>query len=427
MTNWPELVAATPVSQFLPRRHAWSASTGAAELIDVLPCTSKDDGDERAVLIVQVGDERIVVPTQSQAAPIERAPLARAALATQSTNTFRVQRFVPLPETDVETIIDVDQTNDSCILGTWVVKWQVRVQPTPALNRLLAIQHAVASGVIPDEAITPALLGSIEWTNPEGDHVPILTAQALLPDSDDGWTWAVELLRSHARGEKVDAVAPFARLGRMTGLMHVAFAADGIGTWDQSQIEHLHASAQQDLALALELVDGPEGERLHARAERIAAGIDALTNITTTPVISVHGDLHVGQVLRTPDGQLAIVDFDGSPVQTPAERRLPQPAARDVAGMLASIDHVARVVNYRTPDVDTTRTTAWIPTAQAAYLDAYRATLAEFNNEAIFDERLVPPFLLHQECREFIYAVRHLPHWRYVPDAVLTAMFAEEL
>jgi maltokinase len=420
VTNWAELVAATPVAQLLPARHAWSAGAGGAELIDMLPC------DAGAVLIVQVADERIVVPTRSHSAPLERAPLARAALASDSAGSFGVQRFAPLPVSDDESVIDVDQTNDSLILGTWVVKWQVRVQPSPALDRLRAIQQAVASGVIPDEAITPALLGSIEWTDGADERFPILTAQELLPESEDGWTWAVELLRSHARGEAVDAVAPFARLGRMTGLMHVAFAADGIGTWDRSEIAQLHASAREDLVVALELVDGAEGARLRARADRIASGIDALADVDRTPVIAVHGDLHVGQVLRTPDGELAIVDFDGSPVQTPTERLLPQPAARDVAGMLASIDHVARVVNYRTPDIDAGQTAAWIPTAQGAYLDAYLATLAEFDRASIFDERLVRPFLLHQECREFIYAVRHLPHWRYVPDAVLTAMFAEE-
>jgi maltokinase len=420
VTHWAELVAATPVAHLLPARHAWSAGAGVPALIDTLPC------DGGAVLIVQVGDDRIVVPTRAHDAPLDRSPLSRAALATESAGSFRVQRFAPLPPSDDETVIDVDQTNDSSILGSWVVKWQVRVQPSPALHRLRAIQHAVATQVIPDETITPALLGSIEWTDQAGDQFPILTAQALLPESEDGWTWAVELLRSHARGEDVDAIAPFARLGRMTGLMHVAFAADGVGSWNRSDIERLHGSARSDLAIALELVDGAEGERLRARADRIAAGIDELMRVESTPVIAVHGDLHVGQVLRTPPGELAIVDFDGSPVQTPAERLLPQPAARDVAGMLASIDHVARVVNYRTPDVNAERTAAWIPTAQDAYLSAYLATLAEFDRTAIFDNRLVRPFLLQQECREFIYAVRHLPHWRYVPDAVLTAMFAEE-
>jgi len=33
--------------------------------------------------------------------------------------------------------------------------------------------------------------------------------------------------------------------------------------------------------------------------------------------------------------------------------------------------------------------------------------------------------MLDQECREFVYSARHLPHWRYVPDAVLTEMFPD--
>jgi maltokinase len=36
------------------------------------------------------------------------------------------------------------------------------------------------------------------------------------------------------------------------------------------------------------------------------------------------------------------------------------------------------------------------------------------------DERLLAPFLIEQECREYIYAAKHLPHWVYVPDAVIS-------
>ncbi len=80
-----------------------------------------------------------------------------------------------------------------------------------------------------------------------------------------------------------------------------------------------------------------------------------------TPLIDVRGDLHVGQVLRHPDAptgrgptagtpaSYAVVDFDGNPVLAAAERVRRRPAAVDVAGMMASPDHVGRVVLHRGP------------------------------------------------------------------------------
>jgi len=187
-------------------------------------------------------------------------------------------------------------------------------------------------------------------------------------------------------------------------------------------IEAWRTSAQADLDRACELIDGVEGERLSKRAPLMAESIHALAAIRSSPVIAIHGDFHIGQILRS-GNTLLITDFDGSPVRTPRERLELEPAARDVAGMLASIDHVARVVNYRTPGLDPAPARGWIPRAQTVFLDAYRRTLAEHGLTDIFDERLLLPFQVQQEAREFIYAATHLPHWRYVPDAALSDMF----
>ena len=38
------------------------------------------------------------------------------------------------------------------------------------------------------------------------------------------------------------------------------------------------------------------------------------------------------------------------------------------------------------------------------------------------DVRLLRPLRVAQELHEFVYAVRHLPSWRYVPDGALAAL-----
>ena len=64
--------------------------------------------------------------------------------------------------------------------------------------------------------------------------------------------------------------------------------------------------------------------------------------------------------------------------------------------------------------------TAWLDEARGGFLDAYRAGLSERMD--LFDERLLRPFEVAQECHEFVYAARYLPRWVSVPDRSMAAL-----
>lgn len=329
---------------------------------------------------------------------------------------------------------ETDQTNESVIVGPHgseqaaVVKWLVH-QPRrgeaaehPAVRRLTTLALAGFDG-------TPAPWGLL--TCDAGEAAPLLlaTVAAYLPDARDGWDWAVRDVRQLAGGALSPrrALAPATALGELTARLHAALAPGGQEIATERAARAWSARAQADLDLAVSLVDGPEGGRLATLAPRLAAEIAALAGLAGTPLIDVHGDLHVGQVLRYGTGpSYAINDFDGNPVLPPAERASRQPAALDVAGMLASLDHVGRIVLHRDGDAGAAAVERWIDDAQAAFLAAYRSGLARNGLAWLLDERLIRPLRVRQECREYLYAVRHLPDWRYVPDLALSALFRNE-
>lgn len=417
-----QALAHSSAADLLPRRQQALAEAiaGPFRLIDALALES---GGWLAV--VGTADRTLIVPGQVRDGRFVRWPVTSAALHSPGGGRFRVDLLGTPPAGDAhERPIDVDQTNESVILAeSWVVKWQLLLAPSPAARRLRSIAAARDTGHIPPERLTPTPRGFIEWQGASGEWLTLATAVDYVSGAEDGWDWAVRLVREHSQGQIADAISPFARIGQMTAQMHLAFAAEGIDIAGANDLLGIHQAALAELQGALQLVDGPEGQRLHQRQEALRREIDALQDIDRTPVIDIHGDFHLGQILRGPDDEYLIVDFDGSPILAPADRLRRAPAARDIAGMLASIDHIARVVNYRTPGLDPAPALAWIPRAQSAFLDNYRSTLDGAGRRSLLDERLTRPFLVQQECREFIYSVRHLPHWRYAPDAVLTDMF----
>lgn len=78
----------------------------------------------------------------------------------------------------------------------------------------------------------------------------------------------------------------------------------------------------------------------HAAVERV---LERVAGLDLPPLQRVHGDYHLGQVLRSADRGWVVLDFEGEPQASAAERTRPDLALRDVAGMLRSIDYAAAV------------------------------------------------------------------------------------
>jgi maltokinase len=330
----------------------------------------------------------------------------------------------PALEDESERAMGVDQTNESWVVGgRVVVKWVTDDLdgPHPGPDRL---RHLAAAGF----AQTPALHGLVEWQQPDGQWAPVAVVQEYVADTEDGWTWAVEDARRALGIDRGSASRPFAAdLGVLSGRMHRALADDPAEplTVDLAAAQAADARAAVEEAVRLTSASDPASHALLVRDhDRIVADLAPLDHLAGSPGVHVHGDFHVGQVLRTPDGDLSVVDLDGNPTRPPALRAAPGPAARDVAGMLVSLENVGHVVRHYAPDVEEAAVHAWTEAVQAQFLAAYVESLGDRRD--LYDERLVPAFVWEQVCREFVYAARHLPRWGYVPAAALRRRTASE-
>jgi maltokinase len=252
----------------------------------------------------------------------------------------------------------------------------------------------------------PAFFGALV----EGGAVLALLHE-MVEGATDGWQWYVDDVVAWIDGSLPlePLVETAARMGAITAELHRALAPDGPversldGTRDR--IAQLARSAFSE-------IDGAPAERLHARRAQIERAIAPLAVIDRALVQRVHGDLHAGQFLRAGD-RLLLTDFDGDPMVASDARLAMQPVERDLAGLVQSLDHVARVAGKRRPDA---AVEPFIAAAIDACLDAYRARHA-------VDDRLLWPLRVAQELHEYTYAATRLPVWLYVPDAAIARLF----
>jgi len=322
----------------------------------------------------------------------------------------------------VEREITVDRSNDCVVVDEAVfVKWL-----TPAVQEphrgLDLVRHldVIGFGAMPRLLGTRIVDGQVE-----------AIAFEHIPDSDDGWTWLFDRVNATidgTTGRGDSAVGDAARLGVIAAQLHVALSTpselfpEPIGTVDRGTER---ARGRSLLAAALEEVDAdayPEANRvLRASWPALEVLIESIPD-GPTPAIPLHGDLHMGQVLRSGD-RIVVIDFDGNPLLEQGEP-VRKPPAVDLAALVQSVDHVMRMAQHRRPEWDET-CDALATGMSLAVMSGYRAALRSAGSEHLLDEALLPALRAIQELHELVYAVRRLPRWIYAPTLALRAMFGD--
>jgi len=185
-------------------------------------------------------------------------------------------------------------------------------------------------------------------------------------------------------------------------------------------VERLDAAAVGALAdgmdarldAALEVV--PE---LAQHADTLRAAYDRLRHLDDVAVQQIHGDLHLGQTLRTSLGW-KIVDFEGEPAKPLAERTLPDSPWRDVAGMLRSFDYAPRSVEHSQASGESDaelvelrrmRAGEWANRNRNHFLVAYGGDLT------VEQRVLLDAYVADKAVYETVYEARNRPGWLSIP------------
>ena len=322
----------------------------------------------------------------------------------------------------------MEQSNSAVLYGDRLILKVFR-RLEPGINPDLEIGRSLVEKTRFDRI--PRLAGSLEYAPTGGESMTVGLLQELVRNQGTGWDHALHELKGYyeevaRRSDPAEPEAMAARspleladidppapvrnaigaylkaagtLGRRTAELHVAFASvadepafapEPFARHDLIMLAHdIRNQVQTTLAaLRANLERLPDSAAAGARrvldeTPRLLAQLDRLPSAAVEATkIRVHGDYHLGQVLRTGE-DFVILDFEGEPAKPLARRLEKQSPLKDVVGMLRSFDYAAFAALFafaRDRPEDFDRLAPWARSWQtwvtAAFLKEYLATAA---------------------------------------------------
>ena len=322
--------------------------------------------------------------------------------------------------------ITSEQSNTSIIFGSqYILKLfrKLSFGPNPDL-----VLHRALREVGCEHIAQP--LGSITGEL-DGKPVTIGMLQQFLPDAVDGWAMATTSVRDlmaesealHADQAGGDFAAESARLGQAVATVHADLErALGQQDADDDEITATVRAMNSRLDTVAAMVPALE-PFVPALREAFDKALDGHGAIA---VQNIHGDLHLGQVLRTVHGWL-LIDFEGEPAAPAAERAALKSPLRDVAGMLRSFDYAAHqmLVGQDEDPLLTERALEWSRRNRAAFCEGYADAAAQSIGDPRQHGKLLRAFELDKAVYEVAYEYANRPEWLTVPLSSIARITGE--
>jgi maltose alpha-D-glucosyltransferase/alpha-amylase len=332
------------------------------------------------------------------------------------------------------------------------------VNPEAEIGRFL-------TEVSPYPQVAP-LLGTVEYTSPEGELSTLALLQGFVRNQGDLWVYTLEYLErflsAHMAAAEGTQAPPadsaahgfylvqIEKLGQRIGELHAAFDSPNDdpafrpeqagNSWLAACKDSVRIDAEGTFArLDAALPDLPEPVRPIAQAvidnrAALLAAIDAIeADARGLHLTRYHGDLHLGQILIVKD-DFVIIDFEGEPEKPIEERRRKHSPLRDVAGILRSLAYavqstIARTANLQAldPRASLQLLEEWRAAASRMFMQGYRQTTASTasvpaDSEAL--RSLLALFSFERTFYELRYELDNRPESISVPLRGLIEMAA---
>jgi trehalose synthase-fused probable maltokinase len=315
--------------------------------------------------------------------------------------------------------MQVEQSNTSVVIAEKLIlkvirKLEAGINPEYEVGRFLATKTSFRA--------TPTLLGALNSEGPAGATLAVV--HRFVPNATDGWRYSLDHFRRGARLPE-GFLGEMRGLGQRLGELHRALASstdepafnpepihtDDLQRWSASIVGELGVTLNEAARQFPELENRREG--LIEQAKRLAHVPPSGQKIR------IHGDLHLGQVLRT-EGDWLIIDFEGEPGRSFALRREKYSPLRDVAGMLRSFDYAEATVQLEGQSAGER-----VAPARQAFLEGYRTATrgAAFlpQDDATFYVML-DALELEKMLYEVRYELQNRPDWVRIPVQALSRM-----
>jgi maltose alpha-D-glucosyltransferase/alpha-amylase len=357
------------------------------------------------------------------------------------------------------TVSSAEQSNTSIVIDDRAILKLFRTL-TPGIHPDVEVTQFLTSHA--QFSNTPRLLATIYFED-NGRRTTAGMLQEFLPGSTDAWSRAFERGRPYfiapsGRDAPNTFVVEAARLGRVTRAMHDALASDDddpafapepimpedLERWAQ-RTKHTIRESLALLERQISSRDFPrdraaEAQALVGRREHYVGWIDEIVDdvgdaVTEGVRIRIHGDYHLGQVLRAASGDFMIIDFEGEPSKSLEERREKTSPLRDVAGMHRSFAYAAATLAMsveKTIDAPTRelRAARWERDVRHAFLTGYlgeRDTLDDrpelFPEDEQHVRQLLALFETEKAFYELAYELNNRPSWVWIPMRGIAKLF----
>ncbi len=283
--------------------------------------------------------------------------------------------------------------------------------PSSGPRMIIKLFRVLTEGANPDVELTRALSGSGTVPTQFGaarltqdGRVPadVLAAAEFLEGARDAWQVLTASLPTSTGVLSEADNASLEELGALTRRFHTALAS-AFPTRPATEQDRTRLRASWDARARAAAQHAPA---LTPYLERIAAIFDEARRAPWPNLQRIHGDYHLGQVVDVPERGWFALDFEGEPLRPLAERRRPDLALRDVAGMLRSFDYAGGQGERDGGAPETMR--AWTQAASSAFLRGYGEIPAAY-------QPLLRALILDKALYEITYEAVSRPTWLNIP------------